>query len=302
MNTSTSTESKPGGAAAKPVNPEQRERFDWRLDRVGDPVLVATHRRSGTHLLIDLIRGQFPECRSWKFPGEDTNRLYLPMGGLARGRMPWTTARRIIARPKRPILKTHSLPTFDLQEGQLDDLVNWIWKRGTIVCSMRDCRAVMASLYAYMRAWDSSAHTTPGNFLRQTEQLPEHTLPEWEGLSRPAQWAQHVRAWLKQERALMIRYEDVINKPREVITALGQHLGLQPAFQEPLVPAKFDKSMPARIKRRLQWRPASTAIISRRAPGVHHSWRKLFTAEDLDFIWQEAGDVMTEQGYTREGD
>src|SRR4051794_27731921 len=41
------------------------------------PVVVASHPRSGTHLLIDLLRRQFPACASWKYPLERMDRLYL---------------------------------------------------------------------------------------------------------------------------------------------------------------------------------------------------------------------------------
>jgi hypothetical protein len=274
--------------------------FDWRLERCGDPVMIATHRRSGTHLLIDFIRRQFPSCQSWKLPGENTNRLYLPMGGLARGRLTKPLARRIIARPKRPILKTHSLPTFDLQQGGYEALVKWAHERGRIMYCLRDCRAVMASLYAYMQSFDAQARVQPGEFLRQTAPLPEFKLESHASLSRPAQWAHHVREWLTQEDVLVVRYEDVLKQPRGILDALSTHLDMQPTYREPLLPAKFSRSFLARLGRRVQFRPASTAIISPRAPGVEHSWRKLFRADDLAYIWDEAGDVLSERGYTRD--
>ncbi len=277
------------------------EQFDWHLERCGDPVMIATHRRSGTHLLIDFIRRQFRECQSWKLPGENTNRLYLPMGGLAMGRLKKTTARRIIARPKRPILKTHSLPTFDLQQGGYEALVQWAHARGRILYCLRDCRAVMASLYAYMQSYNVKARVSPGEFLRQTDPLPEFKDESHARLSRPAQWAHHVREWLKQPDVLVVRYEDVLKKPRETLEAISAHIGLTPLMRQPLVPAKFSRSLTARIGRRMQFRPASTAIISPRAAGVEHSWKKLFSADDLDFIWHEAGDVMRERGYSPEG-
>ena len=41
------------------------------LDRDGiRPIVVASHPRCGTHLLIDTLRLNCPETRGWKFPGE----------------------------------------------------------------------------------------------------------------------------------------------------------------------------------------------------------------------------------------
>lgn len=39
------------------------------FERVGDPMRVVSHVRSGTHLLIDTLRGSFSDCVSWKWPG-----------------------------------------------------------------------------------------------------------------------------------------------------------------------------------------------------------------------------------------
>ena len=276
--------------------------FDFQTERCGGPVMIVTHRRSGTHLMIDFIRRQFPLCQSWKWPGQNTSLLYLSMGGLARGKLSNRVARKIISRPKHPILKTHSLPNFDLQKGGYEELVRWTYERGHIVYGLRDCRPVMASLYAYMQQYDPKTRVSPGEFLRQRDLLPEFMSAEHAQLSRPAQWAYHVRAWVAEPNVLVFRYEDVLKQPRELLTALGEHLEAQPLHREPLLPPKFDRSFWSRVGRRLAMKPSSTAIISPRAPGVEHSWKKLFTADDLDFIWQEAGEVMLERGYSRHGD
>lgn len=275
--------------------------IEWNLDQCGDPVVVATHRRSGTHMMIDFVRRQFRPCQSWKWPGQNTNLLYLAMGAHARGMMRDDVARRVIHRPERPVLKTHSLPTFDLQRGKYDNFIDWVRERGRVLYVLRDCRAVMASLYAYMQRFDPKALVKPSEFLRQTDLLPEYMSPSHEGLSRPAQWAHHVSAWVQQNQALVMRYEDIMAKPRDMLELMGPYLGMTPLYREPLLPPKFSRSMWARVGRRLSPRPTSTAIISPRAPGVEHSWRKLFSPEDLEFIWQEAGDVMIDRGYTREG-
>ena len=53
------------------------------FDRLNSkPIIVFSHRRSGTHLLIDLLRKQFKECQSWKYPGEPIDCLYLTMESL----------------------------------------------------------------------------------------------------------------------------------------------------------------------------------------------------------------------------
>ena len=46
------------------------------------PVVVASHRRSGTHLMIDVIRRHFQPCRGWKWPGEPFDRLFVDVDWL----------------------------------------------------------------------------------------------------------------------------------------------------------------------------------------------------------------------------
>jgi len=74
------------------------------------PIIVASHPRSGTHLLIDTLRRQFAKCRSWKWPGERLDRLYCNIDELngTRELLHEKKAVDILRRVERPIVKTHS--------------------------------------------------------------------------------------------------------------------------------------------------------------------------------------------------
>ena len=52
-----------------------------RLAGVGRRVVLATHRRSGTHLTLDLLRRHFPACRARKWPFQGLDSLYLNLEG-----------------------------------------------------------------------------------------------------------------------------------------------------------------------------------------------------------------------------
>lgn len=275
--------------------------FDWQLDRCGDPVMIATHRRSGTHLLIDFLRRQFPSFQSWKFPGEPADRLYLAMGSLARGMTHKSTARRILRRAARPILKTHSLPDFDLQRGGFEALVDWARTRGQLIYCIRDCRAVMASMYLYMQSYEPRARVPAAEFLRQTDPQPEFMRPEHSALSRPAQWARHVEDWRTQAGVLVVRYEDVLRQPRETLEALSAHLGEKPIWREPLLPPKSEWSLASRIRQRLLVRPIHTAIVSPPLRGADGQRRDVLGPEEKAYIWSQAGETMRTCGYAESG-
>ncbi len=79
------------------------------LAEIGDPIIVHTFGRSGTHMIIDLLRRQFRECRTWKYPGEKSNMLHASLDDISHGDMESRT--RTLARMKRsarPIFKTHA--------------------------------------------------------------------------------------------------------------------------------------------------------------------------------------------------
>jgi hypothetical protein len=83
--------------------------LEWLQASGCRPIIVASHPRSGTHLLIDCLRLNFAECHSWKYPLERINRLYLSWASLC-GEAPHLTDRasaRTLARVARPLVKTH---------------------------------------------------------------------------------------------------------------------------------------------------------------------------------------------------
>src|SRR5450755_924617 len=79
------------------------------------PIIVASHPRCGTHLLIDTLRLNFSECQSRKRVGERLDRLYLNFDDILRDESPLScsVAEKILKRAQRPIIKTHAWPTFD---------------------------------------------------------------------------------------------------------------------------------------------------------------------------------------------
>ena len=84
------------------------------LEDIGRRVVLATHRRSGTHLTLDLLRRHFPPCRARKWPLEGLDSLYLNLERLIdpRQRISEQRALDILGRAPRPIVKTHGLPDF----------------------------------------------------------------------------------------------------------------------------------------------------------------------------------------------
>lgn len=262
---------------------------DWTA--LGQPILIASHPRSGTHLTIDLLRRQFRECASWKYPGESLGRLYLALEGMALApnangisvQAAWET----LQRPIRPLLKTHAGPSITYLNHKHPDLYAWISNNATRIYVLRDGRAVLCSLHLFMQSYDPSTRCSLSDFLRQQE----------EGQSRVKRWVNHINHWLEQPHIQVLKFEDLIDNPRETLTLLGHALDLKPQYKEPLLPRSPNNIWQGRWARLTQVRPESTAIIGFYRGQKTQKWQDSFTESDRKFFHEEAGDVLMKLGY-----
>lgn len=255
------------------------------------PVIVASHPRSGTHLLIDLLRRHFPACKSWKWPGERLDRLYCNIDELngTDGLLSEAKARSILMRTDRPIVKTHSFPEY--QEGFLEthqghlskEWSDWIDNQGTSLYVYRDGRDVLCSYQLFRQSFDVTARCAIGDFLRQKDK----------GMNRVQRWKRHVRSWMDDPSVHLFRFEDIIQTPSSVIKRIGEVADMQPEIEDPLLPPPFESIWESRKARIFYVRPTSTAIINEKSK----DWAACFTQADREFFQREAGDLLSELGY-----
>ena len=258
------------------------------------PIVVASHPRSGTHLVLDTLRRQFEVCRSWKWPGERLDRLYCNIDELpGDGLLDDATARRILRRTERPLLKTHAWPGYqraflESHDGGLGrNWVEWLDDRAIIIYVYRDGRDVLCSYQLFRRSFDSGVRGPIGDFLRGTEA----------GTNRVRRWADHVRAWRKQSNVHLVRFEALLDNPAPVIRRLGKAIGEAPAGRRPLLPKPFSSIWESRWARLFGVRPESTAIIN----GEKKDWERTFTAADRAYFRKQDGNLLVELGYESSG-
>jgi hypothetical protein len=263
------------------------------------PIVILSHPRSGTHLVLDLLRKQFDECRTWKKLGERMNRLYVPLEAIGStwrsGRMDEHEARELLARVSRPLIKTHWIPACGdcavpagLDRGQPPaNWTDWLRCRADWVYVVRDGRDVMCSYHPFRASYDASARTCLSDFLRTSI----------EGRSLVRLWADHVRLSLTSIKPLVLKYEDVLAYPRHALETLSVALHLVPRGVLPLLPAKPHSVWRHRLQRWLSRRPESSAVVARYGAMRVERWREAFTPEDRRFFHAEAGDLLIELGY-----
>lgn len=249
------------------------------------PVVVASHERSGTHLLIDLLRKQFAACATRKRWGEPMDRLYCSVDALSHGTLDAATAKDVLRRAPRPVIKTHGWPDFFVPGHDFlpDDWQAWLRDRADVLYMARDGRAVMCSYYLYMQ-YRPEARVPLSAFLRQ-----QHS-----GMSRVKRWARHVQAWQAAPEAHVVTFERLLRHTSEALSDLEAHLGLEARRTQPLLPARLTSVWHSRFNRLFATQPESTAIVS----GEDRlRWREAFSPADCAFFHEEAGDVLIDLGY-----
>ncbi len=258
-----------------------------RFQEIGRRLVVATHRRSGTHLSIDLLRRQLRECRARKRLGEGLDALYLNLDRLDTPRRPLSedAALELLRRAPRPLVKTHRLPFHRRAAAAGCQFRARLLADADLYAVVRDGRDVLCSLHAYVRSFDRRAPASLADFLRQEE----------DGTSRVAAWAREVRETLAEPGVRVLHYEEIVSRPRAVLERLARELAVEPLYLEPLLPRPLQGRWASRLGR-LARDPEATTVPGL---GAVPEWRAAFSRADRAFFHCEAGALLIELGYER---
>jgi hypothetical protein len=257
-----------------------------------EPIIVATHPRSGTHLVIDLLRKQFKDCQSWKYLGETKNNLYLDIDPLLFSsrirkseKAKQIFARQILQRAKRPVIKTHCLKT---HIDKHSDWAKYLTQRSDIIYIVRDGRSVLCSLHRFVSGYDKKANCCFSEFIRQ----------EQNGMSRCKKWANHVLKWIEIENVSIFQFEKVIKKTAPILDSIEKNLGLTRTHTYPLLPKSIQSRQESIWLSLTQTMPESTTHMnfSKDQPAVGKHW-DVFSKDDYRFFYEETGDLLVQLGY-----
>lgn len=270
----------------------------WLLGKLAEdacqPIVVASHPRSGTHLCIDALRLNFAGCHSWKLPFERADKLYCTLDDWgAAGRVQPEPILRILHRIRRPLIKTHALPALRSipvwgPAGKSNDaqLARWAWDNSRTIYMYRDGREVMRSFHLFFATAAVGKPQPFREFLRE----------KIDGRSRVRIWANHVESWLAQKRAVCMSMEFMLSNPTRAMEKIAIHIDL-PAPTDPRLPSRCDNDMGERIWRRAVMSPMSTAISSRHSCSPQPHWTDVFGPSDREFFCREAGNMLIHLGY-----
>lgn len=202
-------------------------------------IIVQSHRRSGTHFLIDTLRSRFPVARDWFHLEED---FYA----------------RLLTEPV--VLKSHDRLWREklASDSPWHSFLHWVAAStchdgAAHIHIMRNPRDVLRSLYFF----DLKGHEARYQIVSDlpfSAYLARPSRRDPEGVMTPVElWCAHMAAWLARPAVLQVRYEDLLEAPEREVARLADFLGLQahaPRWRESsaigrTTTARFEKRMPA---------------------------------------------------------
>lgn len=255
-------------------------------------IVIATHRRSGTHWTIDALRNNSPEvCQE-----------FLTLERISTGHdSPVSLSvfrQQLNALDGRVLIKVHDLPSADNFQGEAErNFAQQLMSKSPVIYVHRDGRDVMVSLYYYLRSFSDAARDQSfAEFLRAKSALDGVAT----GMSRPAYWAHHAHTWMRDSGVQPISYSALESNYAQTVRDMAEFLrvGLRRSLQAIDLPE--DHASPsllerARWKLGLRQKRLSSAVQPRR--GASGDWRNHFDEKDLAFFMSEAGEMLRQLGY-----
>lgn len=254
-------------------------------------IVVASHRRSGTHLMLDSLRANAPGVHR-RFMNldriEPRHPEHIPIEEFDE---------RLRSREGTVLVKTHSLP--DPRAWQTPEAGRYaaeLLADAPVIYAHRDGRDTLVSLYHYMASFSDDIARQPfAAFIRH-----QQSAPDAPALSRAAYWQHHVLTWVRAKPRALGGFAEMQADFDATLRRVAERLEL------PLLPTiapvtlDADDGIGNAVKRvlggrRRTGRRRSTAIRPR--GGSTGTWQDMFDAEDVAFFEHEAAEGMRTLGY-----
>lgn len=267
---------------------------DTDLQCRSKPIAVISHPRSGTHLTIDGLRHFFVETHRRQRPRQPVHDLYINLDRLHPDH-PYAASEdrfrtELAECEQRMIIKTHCSTELEQVSDNHRPFADALLHASDIVYVVRDVRPVLASYMALRPLKDPDSPSDMSTFLRTNLDVD---LP-------PAQaWAEHVKGWMNWPGVHVVKFEDLMDDYAGTVKRVGVGLGMTQRSESGSIRIyPKPKSILENRARRWLGRQRSSSIDNLRMKLKTPKWRAAMSDEDLALIREQAGDVMSQLGYT----
>ncbi len=241
--------------------------------------IIFSHRRSGTHLLIDTLINNF-----------NLSKDYLNLDLLNKRHQDNISIEHFQRKiSERQVFKSHALGNlkdyFDKKVYQ-DFLSSDILNQSKLIYIYRDGRDVLVSLYTYMQSFNPKIRDIPFSQFIKMENNFDSTTYDGEK-NRIEFWKFHVNSWLAKKDVLFISFVELRYNYNKTVSKLGDYLNLTP--RQPIKSViKTDNKPLNKIKQLINNVKTTSVCFNDGKSGKHH---KFFTKNDYDYFNQIAGET-----------
>jgi len=245
------------------------------------PIVIVSHRRSGTHWLIDSLRGNFKGVSSWYYNLDNIrydDKFFAEI------------KKKLSDSSKHLILKSHTEADLNFFPPEKRFFVDYLLKRAKVIYVYRDGRDVLVSLYHYDKYKSEHRIGSFSSFIKKEN--PER------GENRIEYWKRHIEGWLNRNESniLRISYEQIHKDYEGVLEQIRSFLGI--SFKKNKITKVSLRRYGLFLRALRKIFPGifkSSAVFPRK--GSIGEWKEYFSNEDLETFNLIAKDTMRKLGY-----
>lgn len=199
-------------------------------------ILVSSHRRSGTHFLIDSLRKNIEDA---EFPNHASLPADFNLGSLfSKEEKVYTIFRRLTSVSSPVIIKSHLLPeecNIQSPKDKHEELIKEIFSKSKKLYIARNGKDVLISLYKYLKPDCSFS-----DFIRESN---DHIVKELRSAqdidsNRVAYWSYHINQWPLEDAVMQIQFSDLMHNFKPTMTEILEFLDypLPQIIEKPVIP------------------------------------------------------------------
>lgn len=255
-------------------------------------VIVASHRRSGTHLTIDSIVNNF-NCLN----GNNIKTIDHLSDHDPKNNMTVDDLNKSL-KGSNSILKTHSTAYIDnyfIGDRITTDYINRLFSESKIIYVYRDGRDVLVSLYNYMKSFNLDIKDTSfKEFIRMENKFD---CKGYSGvMNRVEYWKYHVDSWRNDTNCLLLSFDEMRFEYHSTLEKISKFIEVP--VNEDVVDVRrtgsgnnstFIDKAKEKLKKTLS-RKSISSINYRQ--GKSGSWEDYFDSDDLKFYSNTVGELL----------
>jgi len=255
-------------------------------------IIIASHRRSGTHLTIDSILNNFPIFNN----NEDyiVETLDHLTSHDLKNKMKSEDLKKLM-HGKSSLLKTHSTAYIKdfFAGGRVDQkYIENIFDDAKVIYVFRDGRDVLVSLYNYMKSFDKE--TRGASFHEFIRMVNNFDNDGYEGdVNRVEYWSYHVEGWLNNNDCLFLKFDEIKNDYEKTLCKISEFIGVP--LNDNIVDIRrsgveANANYFGRVKEKIKKIVSSNKITSVNfRKGVVGGWKEYFDDNDEAFFEEMSG-------------